>query len=329
MVRRLLHILNDGHISGQNMLALSVVQELTGYTHTAVILDEPDEAEQTYVWTLLAAGADVLYSDTVPYTYGAGQEEYAAILLHGLSGPNRVALPAHIPRIYYAYYDCDPNVPRDVTIFPSEYARKYNVDGRAHLAVPDDAEVVPPGINARTLRRISDVPDKKFTVGLLSTTSPGKYPIGLLDRLAKDLPSDIRIVTTSGPALKKYMGTGRIWAVPQMVDATLKGINMSNIVVYASAPGYFTPYGRTCMEALAAKRAVICESRGAPSELLQDGRHALMFDDYADVAKKILYLRSKPNVADKLAATGQVLASWHDVSVHAGELRGILHSLGA
>jgi len=172
--------------------------------------------------------------------------------------------------------------------------------------------------------------DKKiaYSVGLFCG-SDEKYPAELVDRLAQTLPNDTRLLLTQNKTLRKYKGHPRLWAVPVMLESTLKGIHMSDVVVYANAPGYFTDYGRTCIEALAAKRPVICENRGAPGAALVDGVHALMFDAYDEVVGKIEQLRNAPDMAAGLAATGQVFASWHDISNQAGAIKGILHSLGA
>lgn len=318
VVKRLLHVLPNARINGRTMFALDLVQALPGYTHTVVVLDEPENSDQALTWSMLAAGAVVLHGKE--YRHSDEHDEYAAALIYGADS-SRLSLPPRIPRICYAYHGFDAGEGYDLVLFPSEYAM-----GSGPRSF--ECEVLAPAIKVRTLRRLGAVKDPRFSVGLFSSGEEGKYPIGLIMHLAKKLPSDIRLIVTQHPAIKPLAGGG-IWSVPAMPESTLKGIYMSNVVVYANAPEYCTGYGRTCMEALAARRPVVCERRGAPGELLRDGVHALMFDGYDQAVDGILYLRKERSAADKLAATGQVLASWHDISNHVATLKGILHSMGA
>ena len=325
VVKRLLHILPDARISGRSMFALDLIQSLQNYVHTVVVLDEPENADQSLAWSLAAAGAIVLYAK--PYCHSAASEECAAALIYGAAAED-VRLPADMPKIGYAYHGFDSKLRCDVVLFPSEHAAHCDMHGKP-ITPAMEYEVLAPGIKTRTMRRLGAAKDDRFSVGVLSSSENGKYPAELIDVLARTLPDDVRIIVTQSKSIRHLAGDGRMWSVPVMMESTLKGLFMSNVVVYASAPGYCTEYGRTCMEALAAKRPVVCERRGAPAALLKDGVHALMFDRYDEVADKIMRLRKDVPMADKLAATGQVLASWHDVSNHAGALKGILYSLGA
>lgn len=321
VARHLLHVLPDLRISGRSMLALDVVQALPDYVHALVSLEPPEAAEETLVWSFQAAGASVLHS--------GGQEPYsgpvAAALLYDVPEEAEI-VPRNVPTVGYSYYAA-PGRRCDVALVPSEYARTHDLAGNPRK-IRSDAEVLPPAVKTRAMRRVG-APPAEFSVGVFSSGYPDKYPGKLVAYLLDKLPGDIRVIATAHPELTAMGRPKRLWAVPRIVDATMKGIQMSSVVAYDPAPGYFSPYGKTCLETMAARRPLVCARRGSPGEEIVDGVHAMLFDDYGQAVDQILHLRANPTAADRMAATGQVLASWRDISGCAGGLKGILHSLGA
>jgi glycosyltransferase involved in cell wall biosynthesis len=153
--------------------------------------------------------------------------------------------------------------------------------------------------------------------------------LGLVTELMPKVPEGARLLVTAHPDLSKPAGNNRVWFLPEMLDATLKGIQMCDAVIYASNATHVTPFGRTAAEAMSARRPVVCERRGAMAEQVEDGKHAFMFDTPDEALEKVLYLRDHPDVSKVIAANGQLWSSWQDMNTHTGTLRGILKALGA
>ena len=113
-----------------------------------------------------------------------------------------------------------------------------------------------------------------------------------------------------------------------MLEAALKGIQLADVAIYAHAPTYTTPYGRLSVEMLAAGVPVICERRGAVRRY-QDRKHVLFFNTRTQILDHVEDIRTNPVLAETLVANGQLLASWEDITIHIGELKRILRTLGA
>lgn len=270
--------------------------------------------------TLQAAGVDLLI--------GAGElkdisETHSAAIMHSVTCKQASGLPASIPKLYYAYEHYDSAVDCDVLLFPSEFS--------ANVSMPkSDYEILPPGVRSRMLRNTKVGAAKApFTFGLFSSGAAGRYPMDLVRYLITRVPKGMRMIVTSADGLPAPPRNNSVWVLPRMVDATIKGLQMSDAVIYATAADCAPRYGRTCVEAMAAGLPVVCRKFGAPAAMLADKTNVLMFDNNIEVLDYIVYLHDNPSVREQLAANGQVWASWQDIATQVGVIRGLLKALGA
>jgi hypothetical protein len=317
--RKLLHIIDNCNICGTSMFMHDLIRCMPQYAHTVVVLDDPESADQPLVWYLQAAGVNLLFSVKYDCTYLSNQ--HSAAILHSLYRSD-YKLPSDIPIVYHAYGNYDPAIAYDVLLIASDnMATTYGIDV--------DYEVLPPGVCTRVISSNKPANTRQFTYGVFSSTAPGKYPLELVKYLMPRVPDGARLLVTGNKSLPKPPPGRKVWMVPQMVGATIKGIQLSDVVLYASQNEYTTPYGRTCVEAMSARRPVVCQRNGAPASSLTDGIHALMFDTPSEALEKVLYLRDNPENGEILAANGQLWASWQDINTHVGTFRSILKALGA
>jgi hypothetical protein len=283
------------------------------------------------LWISQMHGLDLQQTPTITEeTIAAGK--YSAAILYGVKGHDRIGTV--IPTIYYAHGGYD-NTPGDnILIACSRYTITHDYNGNVveHI-LPD--HVIPPALNSRALRGHAKG-DKSGAIGILST--PDHYPTALIDYFVSKLESMKPKLIVSAPP--KQLGTPRKWqeasvktqrlliapTKPTVAASCMKNLD---VLVYGSSDDHFPPYGRTVVEAMAAGLPVVCERKGALAEMLTDNEHVMMFDSPEEAYDKVLFLHEHKDVAERLAANAALWASWQDISVNVGRIKGILRMLGA
>lgn len=321
--RCLLHLLSTSDIDSSTVFALELIQNMDNYGHTVIYADPPGSMPETLMWALQAYGVNLLQVDS--FNAIDRVEEYAAAIAYNVGG--ELNLP--IPTIYYAYNTFSAGVAHDVLIAPSEYMRAQL---RSRWNVTPDY-VMPPAVRSRMFRGLkrNAETNQPFTVGIFSSGRPNKYPKRCIEQLMEYVPDDVRLIFThlSEKGAKPKRRRPNIWMVPKMLDAALKGLQLSDVAIYAHSDDHVSTYGRLCMEMLATGVPVICQRKGAPASILEDGKHVLFFDRHSEIIPRIRLLRQDPRLGEMLGANGQLFASWHDITIHVGTIKGVLRTLGA
>jgi hypothetical protein len=293
-----------------------MLMHLGEYHHTIMHSTPMQLLDGPLVWALQALGADVLQ---ITDCYRIPEpRKYTAAILYDIP----MAPPLPIPTILYAYHNTPVHAYTDVTIVPTEVMASQ---------IPADVVVIPPAIRSRAMRGIrKNRKPQPYTLGLFSSGELGKYPSELVRWLMAHIPNDTRLIISQvDPTVRPRDSRKQVWQIPVMLEATLKGIQMSDVVIYAHSSDYTTPYGRLSAEMLAGGVPVICERRGAVTTRYEDRKHVLYFDDPEQILHHVETLRTNTVMAETLAANGQMLASWDDMTIHIGEIKRLLRMLGA
>ena len=327
---KLAHVLPDLRVGGCLLFIYDLAAALTGYQHVLLYETSPTAVDPDVLWISQMFGLDVQQAPMITEeTIAAGQ--YSAAILYSVKGHDRIG--DVVPTIYYAYGEYD-NTPHDnILIACSKYAVTTNSRGeKIEHILPD--YVIPPAFNSRALRAHKDA--KGGTIGILSTAD--NYPYELVAYFAAKLPAAALKLVISTPTARPEMlanwqaissSTQRLFFAavkPTAASSYMKGLD---ILVYGSGAEHFPAYGRLAMEAMASGLPVVCERKGAPAELLTDNEHVMMFDSPEEAYDKALFLHEHRDIAERLAANAALWASWQDISVNIGRIKGILRMLGA
>jgi hypothetical protein len=292
---------------------LELIQLMSEYNHTVWVYGNPATMDITWMLALQATGASLLHVEA-----GSGElkaADFGAGIVYDV--PN-IDCYGNKPIIYYQYQH-EPCFDPDIILKPIKSTSDTN-----------KVFEMPPAVRNRVFssyaKRQADAP---FTVGIFSSGRPDKYPAELIQYFMDNVPDDIRMIHTAikdGP--KPNKPRPNVWMVPLMLDAVLKGMSMSDMAIYAHGPNYTTKWGRLCFELLSTGKPVICELRGAPTELLEDKVHTMFFDTPEGAMKLVKMLRQNPHVGEQLGANGRMLAGWQDIATHLGTLKTVLRAVG-
>ena len=311
--RRLLHVLGSNRISSMPMFCLELIQVLPDYAHTVLCQADVEDIDRTWMWSVQVTGAELLHSDwrRTEHVPSSLSKACSAVIMYD----TWINVIGSTPTIYYRYNsDVDDSCVSAV------------ISPRGELSMP-------PAIRSRAFRGVRrDASNPKFTVSVLSSGREDRYPITLIQYLARHLDADIRLVVSEPGARPLDTAGHDVWRLPIMIDAPLKGLQMSDVAVYAHEPlrcPEHTPYGRLCAELVASGVPVVCERVGAPARMYQEGTHVLFFNEPEEALAGIETLRHNPDLRESLRASGQLIGSQQDISVHLGMFRDILRSVGA
>lgn len=331
----LVHVIPHLRVDGVYSLVNTLVLELySRYQHTVIHETPLDEPVSTLVAQLGANGADVLQTDEItPELLDAG--EYTGGLFYNLQG-HHPDLGAVLPSVYYSYGLYDPQVKTDLVIPCSDYAAKIGRHGE-QLDL-DSSLTVAPMIGARSMRRLKlRAKSNKYTVGIITSGTPGKYPGKQVMELLGKLPDDIVVYLTTLP---KYTHPGVELAIAARKErnavvgcvlrpmAGLSYLLHLDVLVHATHTTNHEPYGRLVVEAAAAGIPVICEQRGVFEKTAEHEWNTLVYKTTDEVIAHIARLRADEALRSRLIANGQLWASWHDVSVHIGKFKRLLREIG-
>lgn len=314
--RKLLHVLSSNQLGSMACFASDVIQTLGAeYSHT-VVYPAGDGLPDQSVMMNIQMSADFL--GVADINCMPGVSAYSAAIVYD-QPQGACQLP--IPTIYYAYSGYNPDVRNDVLVAPCAYA--------ACLWRLSPDYIMPPAVRSRMLRRVYLGKDAgPFTVGVVSSNNNDRYPLSVVTHLQDNLPKSWRLLCTDHPQIRTRKASRQTWLVPRMLDATIKVMQMSQVLIYAH-DNYTPAYGRLCLELLASGVPVICQRSGAPAALYRDGVELTFFDTPEEIVPIIESLRQWPAAVEALASNAQLRASWEDLSIHVGTLKGILRKLGA
>jgi hypothetical protein len=327
------HLLPDLQVSGKLLFAADVIRALPGYHHAILYEADPLKMPEEAVLMLQAAGTDVLHT---PHTQPALQHHpYSAAILYDIVGCP--GLGRTVPSIYYSYGEYDPEVGADLVVCSSEYARTHARNG-AERCIPSDM-IIPPAMNTRAVRGWAAW-HEPLTIGIISSGNHDKFPYALTKYLVEHAESkNYKVLVSlldrySDPTFKEWLDeqatrSPRLLYGPVRPTAGTHYLRYCNVLVYGTATGYYEPFGRVVAEALAMGMPVVCERKGAFQELLQDRTNVLFYDTPEEALEQALYLYTHRDAAEKLAANGVLWASWQDITVHTGRIKGLLRMLGA
>lgn len=317
--RTLIHITPVLYLGSCTVFMWELLLHLPEYHHIVLYTSPITEIETTLMWALQATGADVLQVDEEriqEYT-----KHHTAAIVYDSCG----YMDMDIPTIRYAYHNYTSDCGADVTIVPSEYAKRTMTPAMASNTV-----VIPPGIRSRSMRNLRKRrPKQPFSISILTSGEHSKRPDKLIQWLIQHKPEDVRLIISHNDTIPADVKDRTVWKVPIMLDAAIKGIQLSDIGIYAHSADYVTPYGKLLWEMLASGMPVICERRGAITDELINMQHLLYFETPEQILEHIQYLRTYKREAETLSANGQLIASWQDITIHIGSIKKVLRMLGA
>lgn len=330
----LIHVLPRLCVGGAYSMICEMVQVFSNYHHTVIHETPVAELDIDVVMVLQAQGADVLQVPLVTPDHIA-QLNGSGVILYNVTGKEHAGIGQVIPSIYYAYGIHDPEIVTDVVVPCSAYAASTARDGTPLTLLPDMA--VAPIVDTRGLRNIAGMPGM-YTVGMLTSGNHNKYPYALAAALVNKKPSSWRLILSvpdqvHEPVLQDALNVNRSNA--QIRVCRVKPLGPicytvhTDVVIYGSAPGYYEPYGRTVVEAMALGKTVICERKGIFGKVLTDRVNTLFFDTPEEAIYLATWLQKDTPARKQLAANGLMWAAWQDASIHAGRLKRVLRMIGA
>jgi|688.fasta_scaffold42075_9 hypothetical protein len=327
----LIHVVPQLRISGVLSMLCDSVQVLTGYRHTLVHAT-PVTAPLDEIITLLQFyGFDVLQTDTITPAQ-INELQGSGMIVYGTQGANMTGLGRMLPSIYYAYGNYDPKIEPDIVVPCSPYAARVAYDGTPLKL--DERDAIMPFVDSRGYRQMAGAP-ALFTVGIFSSNEHEKYPYNLVRTLVKRWPDNMRLLVTTPPIVDPELkadltrlGSRVVLCSPRPIGALLYTVQI-DVLIHATAPGYHDPYGRTAVEALALGKAVLCERRGHLSEVLTDKINTVMYDTPDEALELVKWLHAHDSARTQLAASGQMWASWQDLSTATLKLQRTLRYIGA
>lgn len=326
----LLHVVRDIRTSGTYSMAAELAQYMPNWQHTLLCENTKSYLDADMVVHAQGVGLDVL--ETKAITEEQLDELGATRAL--LYNVRNHAVEANMPSLYYSYGDWLPGMAP--TVVPSGYAAQFDRTGKPTVLASSSVPVIPPMINTRGLRRMSGPPGP-FTVGILTSGNHDKYPGDLVIAMLGRLKPDIRVMVTTLP---RYPHTGvelaldaerarrtpRVVCCPVHPSGGTQYTVRADVLVFGTAPGYYEPYGRMVVEAMALGKPVVVERKGVFGTVLEHGRQALMYDTVDEAVDHVCRLKSDNNLRAKLGANGQLWASWQDITVHIGGLKELLNT---
>jgi glycosyltransferase involved in cell wall biosynthesis len=300
------------------------------YAHTVICEDDLCAVPDELLWHIQGAGAELLNVDVIERFDIADTEADAAIMYNVTGHPG---IGTVVPTVYYSYGVRDDTVGADTVVACSEYASRRLRDGTL-VSAPD--AVIPPMIQARSFRRLES-PNHNFRVGIITSGAYDKYPCKSVIRLLSDIPDDIEVLVSTLPkyphlgvelAIQSRIERNAAIACPVRPAIGVRYLLACDVVVCCSDEKHSEPYGRTAVEAMALRKAVLCENRGNYPHIIDHGVNALLYNDLDQALNYIEQLRSDDTMRTKLGTNAQMWAAWQDVSVHIGDFRRILKAIG-
>lgn len=328
---QLLHVFPGFHPGAVASMLADLPTLLPAYAHTLVHEVPPDTVDLPCHTYLQACGVDIIQVPriTAELLYDLNA---SAAMLYEVEARQHHDLGAAVPSIYYAYGDYDEHVSADVLACPSIH--NIGHDGKGMCRGRPDI-VMPPLLNTRALRDVAGQPGVP-TVALITSGSRGKFPYALARALARALPKSAKMLVSIpndydwGGVLEVVTDTEerRFVRCPVVPQAPLTYMVHADVIVYGTAPGYFEPYGRTVMEAMALGKAVVCESKGVFQHALRHKVNALLYDTIDDAVELTLAVLASPRTREQLGANAQLRAGAEDASLHVTALKRALGMIG-
>ena len=311
--RRLLHVLPHGRISGLTMFAAELTRELKEYQHTLIFLGPTEQIVETLLYTLQAGGTDVL---SMPERIEHDTNQYNGVVFY-----DNDAFSMGSNCIHYCY---DPTLQYDrsngMTIAASAQCAAALVGG-AH-------RIIPPAVNARGYRRIEKLPDRPFSIGIVSSDYAHRYPKSEMNYLLKHMPKGMRLIM-SRPGFKSVPPKDKsVWHIPVMVEATGKLLSLVDIAIYSHRPAVRSWYGRAGVEILASGTPMLCRRDETLATQLTDGANAAFYSSNEEMLQLIMKLHDHRDWGEMLSANGAQWAAWQDITIHVGAFKGALRELG-
>lgn len=329
----LLHVMPTLEVSGCYTTMLTWISELRSlYAHTVLFEGDLAAVDPKLLWTIHSHGADILHSDSIT-PESIDNADATGAILYNVKG--HVGIGKLLPTIYYSYGIYDPAPGESVIVAASDYANTHRLDGTVSENLTE--HVIPPTVQSRGLRQLRGE-KSKFRVGLITSGANAKYPCGTAVKLLGRLPKECELLITTLP---KYEHPGMALALDSRSEAgTLRRCTLTplsslrymlacDVLIFGSSGKYFEPFGRGALEAMAMRKAVLCENRGNYPNLVQHGVNGLLYDNLDMALEYISELRADPPMARKLGTNAQMAAGWYDTSVRIGELKRLLRKIGA
>jgi len=331
----LAHVLPTLEVSGCLSMATTLMHDLKNqYAHTLLFDSDLTSTDKYCLLYAQSCGAQVLHADhiTPEVMDSCG---FTGAVLYNVT--ERQGIGAVLPSIYYSHGIYDANIVPDLVVTSSDYATRHDRFGN-ELNL-DPAWVIPPFMQTRSMRRVRG-PRRPFTVGIFTSGYMGKYPAEFVMQMMHLLPDDVGLMINT---MSEYRHPGaelaikdrndrvgkRMLPVPIMPSMAIRYLIGVDALVYACAPGHYDPYARLVVEAMAFGKAVICERRGAPAELLEHGVNALLFDTPEEAVDHVQRIQTDTKAREMLGVNAQLWASWQDSSAHIGQFKRALRMIGA
>jgi glycosyltransferase involved in cell wall biosynthesis len=246
-------------------------------------------------------------------------------------------LPAHDPALC-GLLNADAATIREHLLALADQIIANSAAVEHYLDAPGRTTLVPDCLDATSFD-LPQRPDPARTrVGLVSSNLPKK---GLADFVEM-----ARLLEKGVPDLECVLIGPENEHVHALRDSAAKGELPGNMVFagYAKSPGEAMAqieilvnlshvqesFGRTVLEAMAARRAVVCYDWGALGELVVDGEtgYLVPFGEVNAVARRVRELCEDPDLCQRMGAAGRVRAvEYFGPTSFDDKLRGVLEKL--
>ena len=331
----MVHILPRLETGLQLSQAIGLSKELDEYAHSAIF----GRVETTQLESAIAVlQANDLYVYFATLGFPGNLEDLIADLAGDLAimyGGTAQFAPSGISSIEYSCGEYTPSGQCSTTVCCSEYATQFDTMGRT-TELPDSVECIHPMLPALALRNLRTTKKRDFTVGLINSGAGGKFPLELAVYLTENLPRNMQLRLSSpdeNTEVLKTVARGarhkgiHLHPVIPLPDRRL--VKPLDVLIYANAENYYTPYALTAAEAMAMGIPVICENKGFPGSAFMHERECLMFEP-GDTKKVLEYIRRiKDNeyAAKQLAANGKLWAAGVDQIYYGNIFRSLIKEL--
>jgi glycosyltransferase involved in cell wall biosynthesis/predicted O-methyltransferase YrrM len=188
--------------------------------------------------------------------------------------------------------------------------------GRAY-ATPDRTFVIPNCVDLAALDLANVVADGRINIGMISSNLEKKGVLEFVDvaREMVDIPAArFVLIGTVNPLIERLMALQEIGDVPPNIhfagysESSAEAMAQTNIVLNLSR--FQESFGRTALEAMAARRAVVAFDWGAVSELIADGENGYLvpYGNVGAVVDRLGQLCADPRRIREMGEAGRRIA---------------------
>ena len=233
------------------------------------------------------------------------------------------------PDATYIVYDrgniAAPQLPKDrVAQYDATTCNMWTHGANAERAY------VPPLINTMALWGSGSRPASAPYVIAVPTTAPEiTYPVAEISAIL-DTFKNVQVqvsISDSTPQEWLHKYGSRVIGVPTVCGVNMHMANSNLVVCGASHRPH--PYSRTCIEAMAMGRPVICPRLGVFARRHRDKQDCVMFDRGKDMASLLdavsFIISSSSNTVSTIAESGRLTASGEDMVLHMHALKRIIN----